>query len=172
MNQILYNKNSDNKITKSRKYKKIYYTFTLFISLLIIALCLYLGAVNLIQNNNNYKLSAQFIDNYNISKLYSKSQNYVLSKDSTNEKTFSVIGIVKIDKIKISYPILSDMNDDLLQISPCYFYGPSPNQIGNMCIAAHNYNDNRFFGRINKLENGDIIQIFDQSRHTSKLLRI
>lgn len=34
-----------------------------------------------------------------------------------------------------------------------------PNEKGNLCIAGHNYNDNRFFGKINSLSKNDIIVI-------------
>ena len=33
-------------------------------------------------------------------------------------------------------------------------------EIGNTCIAAHNYDDDRFFGNLNKLQIGDIIDIY------------
>ena len=32
-----------------------------------------------------------------------------------------------------------------------------------MCIAAHNYDDNRFFGNLYKLDLGDEIKIYDSS---------
>lgn len=36
-------------------------------------------------------------------------------------------------------------------------------QFGNLCIAAHNYNDNRFFSNLNKLSINDKIQIFNSN---------
>ena len=36
-----------------------------------------------------------------------------------------------------------------------------PPKKGNLCITAHNYNDDRFFGRINLLKNNDKIIIED-----------
>ena len=35
-----------------------------------------------------------------------------------------------------------------------------PNEIGNLCIAGHNYVDYKFFSRLNELELGDKITIF------------
>ena len=95
-----------------------------------------------------------------------------MQQELTGATDFSVIGIIKIDSIKISYPILSKINDDLLKISPCRFYGPMPNQIGNLCIAAHNYNDNRFFSKLDKLQNNDIIYIYDALRKCLYLLSL
>ena len=31
-----------------------------------------------------------------------------------------------------------------------------PNEIGNLCIAGHNYVDYKFFSRVNELEKGDV----------------
>ena len=49
----------------------------------------------------------------------------------------------------------------MLKISPCKFYGKSLEEKGNICIAAHNYNDNRFFGRLNELKEKDLIKMID-----------
>ncbi len=38
-----------------------------------------------------------------------------------------------------------------------------PNEIGNLCIAGHNYVDYKFFSRANELTKGDIITIYDLS---------
>ncbi len=36
-----------------------------------------------------------------------------------------------------------------------------PNQNGNLCIAAHNYDNYKFFSNISYLSNGDEILIYD-----------
>ncbi len=116
------------------------------------------------------KLSQKLIDNFNITALYPKSPDYttnllsqkILPNDSTTSSA-SVIGLIQINKLNITYPILSDLNNELLKISPCKFYGPNPNEIGNLCIAAHNYKNGTFFSDIATLENGDIITIYNTS---------
>ena len=55
----------------------------------------------------------------------------------------------------------------MLDKSICKFYGPNPNEIGNLCIAGHNYNNNSFFSNLNKLKIGDSIFIED---NLSKIL--
>ena len=76
---------------------------------------------------------------------------------------YVVIGIIKIDSLKIDYPILSEVSDELLEIAPCRFAGPLPNEVGNLCIAGHNYIDNTFFAKISNLEQNDEILIYDLS---------
>lgn len=125
--------------------------------------------------NQKEKLSEGLLDSFSLSTLYAQENNYTatpVQQELTGATDFSVIGIIKIDSIKISYPILSKINDDLLKISPCRFYGPMPNQIGNLCIAAHNYNDNRFFSKLDKLQNNDIIYIYDALRKFLCLLNL
>ena len=36
-----------------------------------------------------------------------------------------------------------------------------PNEIGNLCIAGHNYVDYKYFSRLNELEINDEFQIYD-----------
>lgn len=36
-----------------------------------------------------------------------------------------------------------------------------PNEVGNLCIAGHNYIDNTFFAKITNLDKDDEIAIFD-----------
>ena len=38
-----------------------------------------------------------------------------------------------------------------------------PNEVGNLCIAGHNYIDNTFFAKISSLIKGDSIYIYDLS---------
>ena len=87
--------------------------------------------------------------------------NYNSTSGSKGNSSDSfVIGIIKIDKIKLDYPILSDVSDELLKIAPCRFAGPLPNKIENLCIAGHNYIDNTSFAQIVKLTSGDTISIY------------
>lgn len=38
-----------------------------------------------------------------------------------------------------------------------------PNEVGNLCIAGHNYNSYKFFSKLKDLKIGDIINIYDLS---------
>lgn len=87
------------------------------------------------------------------------------AKDGTQ---YFAIGVINISKIGINYPILSTTSEELLKISPCKFWGPNPNEIGNLCIVGHNYRNSKFFSKIANLETGDIIDITDLSGRTIK----
>ncbi len=116
---------------------------------------------------NKKKFLGKLVNNFNITNLYKNDDSYNASKISTpaeyiqDNNNFSVIGLIEINSIGINYPIISKINDDLLKIAPCRFYGPMPNEVGNMCVAGHNYNNYKFFSRLKKLNIGDIINIYD-----------
>lgn len=84
--------------------------------------------------------------------------------------TYSVDSFITIPKIGISYPVLSDTSDDLLEISVNRYWPEvdklKPNEVGNYCIVGHNYRNGKMFGRLNELEDGDIVQLQDLTGRT------
>ena len=82
--------------------------------------------------------------------------------------TYSTVGTVSIPSLDITYPILSETTDKLLKVSVCKFWGADPNEVGNLCIAGHNYRNKKFFSKVPTLSEGDIIKITDLSGNTVK----
>lgn len=84
-----------------------------------------------------------------------------------NGKKYESVGIVSIPKFNITYPILSKTTDALMKVSACKFHGPNPNEVGNLCIIAHNYRRKGvFFSDILGLGVGDIVEVQDLSQKT------
>ena len=89
----------------------------------------------------------------------------------SGQKYFRVAEI-NIPTINCHYAVLCAIggeytwSDELLKISPCYFWGAEPNQQGNFCIVGHNYRNTKFFSKVPTLENGDIIEITDLTNTT------
>lgn len=171
MNQILNNSNnnfniSSNNYSNEMLKKKNLFSFILFISIIICIIAIIIYFFIRYSTQEKEKISQSLVDNFKISTLYSNTnsneQTISASKLSAdiNLNTF-VIGLIKIDKINLTYPILSNATSEYLKIAPCKFYGPMPNKVGNLCIAGHNYVDNKLFSKIYKLENDDIIEIYD-----------
>ena len=77
--------------------------------------------------------------------------------------SYYTIGVINIPSINVNYPILSTYTDELLKIAPCKFHGPNPNEVGNLCIAGHNYRNSKFFSKVPNLQLGDTIEITDLS---------
>lgn len=89
----------------------------------------------------------------------------------SGQKYFKVAEI-NIPSINCNYAILCTIDNEytwtneLLKISPCYFWGAEPNKPGNFCIAGHNYRNTKFFSKVPTLEEGDIIEITDLTNKT------
>lgn len=72
---------------------------------------------------------------------------------------YNVIGIIKIEKIGLEYPILDRTDDISMKKSISKFWGPSVNEIGNLTLVGHNNKDGTMFGKTKKLEIGDLIEL-------------
>ena len=82
--------------------------------------------------------------------------------------SYSTEAIIRIPKIGIEYPVLSETSDALLEISVNKYWPENlkPNEVGNYCIVGHNYRNGKMFGRLNELENGDIVELEDLTGRT------
>ena len=171
MNQILKpdiesaDDNYVSSVTNSKKFTL--YKFIFFMCLSCTIVFSYFFVKFLINIKTKEKHAESLANQFTLSSLYSNSTDYTtnLNQSNTVEDTGEadpfVIGVIKIDKIKIDYPILSSTSDELLTVAPCRFAGPMPNEVGNLCIAGHNYIDNTFFAKITNLDKDDEISIFD-----------
>ena len=149
MNQILSTKISK-KIRKHKQFIVIFYISIIAFSCFLFFYIFY--EANLEKKHNK---SIELSNNYEILKLYS-TQNI-----NSNKKASDILGNIIISKLNINYAFFYGYDENLLKALPCRFYGEMPPTKGNLCITAHNYNDNRFFGKISELENNDEIIIED-----------
>lgn len=152
MNQIL-----ETSIKKENKKRRFYIQF--FISIFSAIIYLFFLVLNKIKFNNDLNKAQTFSNNYNVYRLY--SENNIPSFNNNSD----IIGTIIIPKLNIKYPFFNKCTDDLLKFSPCKLYGEMPYNKSNLCITGHNYNDNRFFGRINELTKNDKITITDNLKN-------
>ena len=79
-------------------------------------------------------------------------------KENTTMNGYNVIGIVKIPKIELEYPILDieasnpEETKEPMKISIVKYWGGKVNEFGNLSIAGHNNYDGTMFGKTKKLE--------------------
>lgn len=88
------------------------------------------------------------------------------TKYTSSGQPYYTLATINIPSIDCYYPILNTTTDELLKISPCYFWGAEPNEVGNFCIVGHNYRNTKFFSKVPNLENGDSIEIKDLTGRT------
>ena len=127
------------------------------------------------ENDSNWRVNLQVSDEeiyYSrksvVAASFEKSKIDVETIIGSDGKEYKTVGSVKIPSIDVEYPILLDCTDKLLKVSVCKFWGANPNEIGNLCIAGHNYRSTKFFSKVPTLENGDIIEITDLNKRTIK----
>ncbi len=165
MNQILFSfddKNSQNNDNSSghKKIKKLSLSnFQFVISIIILIVLIFTLLFYLFSLFNKENKSDDLINNYSVFKLYS---NYN-QDNSVAENDNNIFGIIEIPKINVYYPVFSKITDDFLKVAPCKISGDLPNKNGNLCIAAHNYNNSMFFSNLNLLTDNDEIYIYDNN---------
>lgn len=168
MNQIICTSSTNIVIPNDNSKKKKIFRILFYIFLFISS---FLSIYYIILKYNIYKtekLSRNLIKDYNLTAMYNTNVDYTANfvnkeiiQDKYENVSNHIIGIIEIKKINIVYPILSEINKNFLKVSTCRFYGPTPNEIGNLCIAAHNYKNGTFFSNLSNLVIGDIITIYD-----------
>lgn len=151
MNQILYTKIKN----KNKTFFKIQFIFSLTILILLVGSIFYY----MLYLQKKEKMSNNLIDNYSIYQLYSNYSEHNIGNNKNSGN--NIFGIIEIPKINVYYPIFSHLNEELLKISPCKFYGDSPKINGNICIAGHNYNNSMFFSNLFLLNINDDIYLYD-----------
>lgn len=144
MNQILFNKKENNKL---RYIFKVQFVISVIISIILIGFFL----LNHKKEEDLEGLSKIINKNIEIATIYDTQK--------TGLQTSPYLGKIFIDKINLEYSVFKDISEENLKISPCKFYGTDFGQKGNICIAGHNYNDSRFFGKIAELEENDKIKL-------------
>lgn len=160
MNQILqtYLNNKSYK-SKIKNNLKIQLYFSVLLIAFIIGTFIY-KSIN-ISKQENY--SKQILENYNIIRIYSNlssintDANNSITKNNISSDIQTILGTINIPKLNIQYPVFSNFNNELLKISPCRFFGPNLGENGNICIAGHNYDNNKFFSNIASLNVNDEI---------------
>ena len=148
--------------SKKHSYKKIF-NIQFFLSIIAIFIITSLFTYYKISLNHKEDFSNLLINNYSITQLYSNNTNGE-SRNNTELEPNSMIGMIEIPVLNISYPIFNELTDELLKTSPCRFFGdfPHTNSIDfNLCITGHNYDNDKFFNKIKDLKTNDKIYIYD-----------
>lgn len=126
-------------------------------------------------NIQNEKVEKQKIQIEKVnSKIYENVLNNTTQKQSTeNSKTveteqiitefkgYKVLSKIYIPKIELETYVLEEYSKQALLTSVTKFYGTNPNQIGNFCVAGHNYGPANMFQNLKKLSINDEIYLTD-----------
>ena len=90
-----------------------------------------------------------------------KEKKYIKEDVPLEYKGYTVISKLEIPKIDLETYVLEKYLEETLNISVVKFYGANPNEIGNFCIAGHNFKNKNMFKNLKKLTVGDNLFIID-----------
>lgn len=145
-------------------YKAIFYML-LIVAIVVIGMIIYKYVCESINEKESQDAVAAFSN-------IDFSENEEESGSQLEYKGYKVIGIVKIPKINIEYPILDigDIDPESakapMKISIIKYWGENVNDYGNLSIAGHNNKSGTMFGKTKKLEIGDIVELTDLTGQT------
>lgn len=145
-------------------YKAIFYML-LIVAIVVIGMIIYKYVCESVNEKESQDAVAAFSN-------IDFSENEEESESQLEYKGYKVIGIVKIPKINIEYPILDigDIDPESakapMKISIIKYWGENVNDYGNLSIAGHNNKSGTMFGKTKKLEIGDIVELTDLTGQT------
>lgn len=149
--------------------KKITVYKTILVMLVITALVLTIFIIKKYIEGNKIENNIQSVlQEIKKEKQSDPNQIDVIKEIDEEIEGYKVVGIINIPKINIEYPILEKTNKESLKLSITKFWGEKINQKGNVVLAGHNNLNNKMFGKIDRLENGDIIELTDSQMVTVK----
>ena len=149
------------------KIYKAIFCVLLIAAIAILGIVIYKYGSNQV-NEKESQEAVEAFSNIDFSKNDGESENLV----QLDYKGYKIIGIVKIPKIEIEYPILEigDIDPENakapMKLSIIKYWGENVNDYGNLSIAGHNNKDGTMFGKTKKLEIGDIVELTDLKGQT------
>ena len=93
-----------------------------------------------------------------------KTSNQIEGSILTTYKGYPVIAKLEIPKIDLETYVISEYSNQALGVSVTKFYGGNPNEVGNFCIAGHNYITKNMFHDLKKLSIGDTFSLIDNNQ--------
>lgn len=162
------------------KDRKKYIFITIIVVTLAIAIYFFsnryilkTGDINKTEVNKKIETSLTSTENIINDNQSSVANNLVTdmtqNEDANNEKEeilttykgYPVIAKLEVPKIELETYVISEYSEKALGVSVTKFYGGNPNEIGNFCIAGHNYITKNMFHDLKNLSNGDEIILTD-----------
>ena len=119
-----------------------------------------LASTENVNTRNEMEESNIILDDENM--IQDTSINQTEESMLTTYKGYPVIAKLEIPKINLETYVISEYSNQALGVSVTKFYGGNPNEVGNFCIAGHNYITKNMFHDLKKLSIGDTFSLIDK----------
>ncbi len=140
---------------KKKKILKIIFILSMLLTLIYIFIGVY--------KEDKIKLKEEITPEIQITRTNSNIKNEEKEKvDIVQEYLgYEVNAELVIPSINLDTYVLKEFSDEAMKVSVVKFWGPGPNEIGNFCIAGHNYKNSNMFYNLIDLKEGDEIYLLD-----------
>ena len=92
----------------------------------------------------------------------SNTREYPKVEIEKTYKGYDVCAKLEIPSISLVTNVLKNYSTSALNVSVTKFWGVEPNQIGNFCVAGHNFKNKNMFRNLKKLNVGDKLFVTDE----------
>lgn len=92
----------------------------------------------------------------------SNTREYPKVEIEKTYKGYDVCAKLEIPAISLVTNVLKNYSTSALNVSVTKFWGVEPNQIGNFCVAGHNFKNKNMFRNLKKLNVGDKLFVTDE----------
>lgn len=92
----------------------------------------------------------------------SKAEEKLPNEIPTTYKGYTVSARLTIPKINLDTYVFQNHSKAALDVGLTRYYGPNANEVGNYCIAGHNFLRKNMFGRLTELKKGDKFTLTDK----------
>ena len=100
-------------------------------------------------------------ENEIVTEIQKPTKQYEKEDIITEYKGYTVSSKLTIPAISLETYILQNYSINALRVSVTKFWGVDANQIGNFCVAGHNFKNKNMFSNLKKLNIGDRLFISD-----------
>lgn len=100
-------------------------------------------------------------ENEIVTEIQKPTKQYEKEDIITEYKGYTVSSKLTIPIISLETYILQNYSVNALRVSVTKFWGVDANQIGNFCVAGHNFKNKNMFSNLKKLNIGDRLFISD-----------
>lgn len=157
---------------KRNRQKRTIHFIRYIILLTIMIILSYMGYGMYREAKVGTRLAEENTQNEQVGNLEENKKN---NENRINEKNIKIPSIpvvqkysgyqvdsrLEIPKIDLNTNVLTNYSTEGLEVCASKYYGPQANEVGNYCIAAHNYNKKNMFNHLIDLELKDTILLTD-----------
>lgn len=151
--------------------KNIKNIISIIIIIIILIIIIWLG----IEKYKETKIEDKEIQQYSIKNLNRQDNQETQEENKTDKKIteypkeeiikqykgYQVAAKLEIPKIELETYILQKYSEKALNVSITKFWGVNPNEIGNFCVAGHNFKNKNMFHNLKELEKCDRLFVSD-----------